>query len=490
MNLMLYNTYSKKKEKFSPLEKGKVKMYACGPTVYDYAHIGNFWSYLTADILRRYLEYLNYEVLLIKNITDVGHFTDDDEPLDSNGEDKMEKAAKRDKKDPIEIADYYTQYYEKDEKKLNIKKPHFQPRPTREIDQIIKIIQELINKGFAYETEDGVYFSVQKFQKYGKLSGNPLDKIKKGARIEINENKKDPADFALWKKKVGKNRRHSLHWQSPWGKGFPGWHIECTAMAIKYLGDSIDIHTGGEDNIFPHHEAEIAQSEAYTQKPFVKYWIHTRHFYIEGKKMSKSLQNVYTISKTPDKRYQSLEEMGYHPLIFRTLKLQSHYRSKANFTFQAMDQAAKNLKNINHTYQVVKTSKFKKNQKNSIKINCDKVIQEFNQAMNNDLNCPLAFSALLKFVKNINKKLTTQKNLSNQKEILKTIEKMDSVFAILKKNQKKKTKIPKEINELAQTRLNARKKKDFSLADKIRKKVEEKGYEIIDNQNTYQIKKK
>ena len=281
MDLFLYNTFTKKKERFVPLEKGKVKMYTCGPTVYAYPHIGNLWAYLTADILRRYLEYIGYEVRQIKNITDVGHFTDDEglEGLEASGEDKLEKAAKIEKKGPLEIAEKYIQYYLQEEKKLNIKNPHFRPRPTQEIDEIIKMIEVLITKGYAYETKDGIYFSVKKFPAYGKLSGNTLDQIKTGARVEINENKKDPVDFALWIKKVGKHAHHTLFWKSPWGEGFPGWHVECTAMATKYLGDSIDIHTGGEDNIFPHHECEIAQSETYTGKIFSRFWIHMQICY-------------------------------------------------------------------------------------------------------------------------------------------------------------------------------------------------------------------
>ncbi|MBD3238552.1 MAG: cysteine--tRNA ligase [Candidatus Moranbacteria bacterium] len=494
MALKLYNSLTKKKQLFKSLKKNQVKLYTCGPTVYDYAHIGNLWSYLTADVLRRYLEFLGFQVKHVKNITDVGHFTDDEE-VEPTGEDKIEKAARREKKTPLEIARYYTRYYLKDEAKLNIKKPHVQPRPTQEIPQIIKIIQDLIKKKYAYETSDGVYFNVKHFQAYGKLSGNTLNKIQAGARVQINENKKNPADFALWIKRVGKNKKHTLHWPSPWGQGFPGWHIECTAMATKYLGGSIDIHTGGEDNIFPHHECEIAQSQAYTGKKFVRFWIHTRHFYLDNQKMSKSLKNIYTLSKTPSNKYPSLEQRGYQPLAFRLLKLQSHYRSKANFSFKALDQASKNLQKINQLYQELRdfpqtnNPKPKQTGAKAKSINVRSYLKKFIQALNQDLNTPLAVSVLLDLVKNTNKTIKNQ-TLSNPKQVLATLEKLDQVFAILTKTSKSKQVIPRNIKKLAQKREQARQQKKFKLADQLRDKIIAQGYKIIDTSKGSKIKTK
>ena len=497
--LKLYNPLNKQKEIFKPLEKGKVKMYTCGPTVYDYASIGNMWSYLTADFLRRYLEYSGYEVRLIKNITDVGHFTDDEgvAALEATGEDKMEKAAKREKKTPLEIAEHYTKYYKKDEQLLNILPPHFQPRPTQEIDEIIKIVKELEGKGFAYETADGVYFSVEKFPEYGKLSGNTMEQIQAGARVEVNENKKNPADFALWIKRVGKNAKHSLHWDSPWGPGFPGWHIECTAMATKYLGDSLDIHSGGEDNIFPHHECEIAQSEAYTSKPFVKYWIHTRHFLFEGEKMSKSKGNVFTVAQVPDNRFDSLEKHGYSPLAFRILKLGAHYRSKANFTWEGMDQAQKNLNKINEFFKKVSAAAQAPTQNSATaeNANLDPVpfLKRFESALDDDLNTPEALAVVLDFVKTGNKLLAAGP-LQNPKEIQKALNKMDSVLAILEPIKKTAPEIPAKITQLAQQREKFRSQKDFQKADKIRHQIEAKGYLVIDKSGEkgvkFEIKKK
>lgn len=464
-------------------------MYTCGPTVYDYASIGNMWSYLTADILRRYLEYLGYEVRHVKNITDVGHFTGD-ETLEVTGEDKLEKAAKREKKDPMDIADHYTEYFLQDEKELNIERPHYQPRPTKEIADMIAIIQDLVKKGFAYETDDGIYFSVHSFSNYGKLSGNTLDAIKAGARVDVNENKKDPADFALWKKCVGENAKHLLWWGSPWGKGFPGWHIECTAMAIKYLGDTIDIHTGGEDNIFPHHECEIAQSESYTGKLFSRYWIHTRHFQIKGEKMSKSLGNVFTVLPVPDKRYRSLKEMGYHPLAYRTLKLSTHYRSKSNFTAEGMDQAQKNWIKINEFYARLSSYQPEKDAQSDSGIDAPSYLLRFESAMNDDLNTAEALAALMDLVKEGNR-LMDEGGLKNPEGLLKTVDKFDRVFAILDKNLflGEIKSIPEEIRLLAEEREDARSSKDFQKADKLRGEIEKLGYKILDSNKGYKITK-
>ncbi len=488
MSFYLYNTLTNKKEKFVPLEKGRVKMYSCGPTVYDHAHIGNMWSYLTADILRRYLEYSGYEVRHIKNITDVGHFTSDD-ILRIEGEDKMEKAARREKKSPLEIAEYYIHFFLEDEKKLNIKNPHFRPRPTQEIESMIKITEKLVQEEYAYETEDGIYFSVAKFPEYGKLSKNSLEDIKAGARVDINENKKDPLDFALWIKRKGKNKNHILYWDSPWGSGFPGWHIECSAMAIKYLGDTIDIHTGGEDNIFPHHECEIAQSEAFTKKPFANYWIHTRHFLADGKKMSKSLGNIFVVSSVPDKRYSSLEEKGYPPLAFRTLKLASHYRSKANFTFKAMDQAKINWEKINEFYSKIVELLEEKNKKGgqtNLEVTSYRTL--FEEAMDNDLNTPQALSVWLDLIKKGNR-LLAEKTLGNPQEIKSLMENFDKVFAILKKEKSLPIAVPADIKKLGEKRKIAREAGKFEEADELREKIKARGYEILDQGKKYQLKK-
>ncbi|MEA3272830.1 MAG: cysteine--tRNA ligase, partial [Patescibacteria group bacterium] len=310
--LRLYNSLTRKKENFKPLKKSAVTMYNCGPTVYDFAHIGNLRSFLFADLLRRYFEYSDYKVKQVMNITDVGHMLEDaDEGLD-----KIEQAAKKAKKTPAQVADFYTKAFFDDVKKLNIKQAWKYPKATEHIKEMIKIIEKLIDKKYAYEVKGSIYFNVKKFKKYGKLSGNKLKDLMAGARVEKNPDKKNPYDFALWIY----NPKHKMQWNSPWGKGYPGWHIECSAMAGKYLGETIDIHTGGEDNKFPHHEAEIAQSEGANGKKFARFWLHTRHLLVDGKKMSKSKKNFYTL--------EDLLKRGYSARAIRYLLLSSHYRDK------------------------------------------------------------------------------------------------------------------------------------------------------------------
>src|SRR6185369_5362975 len=333
--MLLYNTLSKQKEEFTPLHAGKVGMYVCGPTVYSYIHIGNIRAYVFADTLRRLLEDAGYEVRMIKNITDVGHLTADDVAQGDTGEDKIEKKAKAEKKTPAEIADFYETYAFAAEKAMNIEPAHYTPRATAHVKQMIKLIEELIEKGHAYEKNGNVFFDVTTFKNYGKLSGNTLENLEVGARLEEHPDKKNPWDFALW---LRAPKEHLMHWPSPWGEGYPGWHIECSAMSMEYLGDTFDIHTGGEDNIFPHHEAEIAQSESVTDKPFVRYFLHTRHMLVNGEKMSKSKGNFFTL--------EDLLEKGFTQMDFRMALLGSHYRSQMNFSWEAMEQAKKNKETL------------------------------------------------------------------------------------------------------------------------------------------------
>ncbi len=331
MTLKLYNTLSKRKEEFRPLTPGEVTMYNCGPTVYSYAHIGNFASFVMADVLRRHLEYRGFKVRQIMNITDVGHLTDDD-LADAQGEDKLEKAARERKKDIWEIAREFEDAFHEDRKQLNLREAERYPRATDHITEMIEMIQELMALGLAYQANDQVYFEIARFPSYGVLSGNTPEQLVAGSRVEEDPHKKSPLDFTLWKK----DPKHLMKWESPWGEGFPGWHIECSAMARRYLGPRIDIHTGGEDNIFPHHECEIAQSSAGKDEVFARYWLHRRHIFVEGKKMSKSAGNFYTV--------RDLLGRGYDGLEIRYALVSSHYRSQSNFTFQGLDDARKNLR--------------------------------------------------------------------------------------------------------------------------------------------------
>ena len=331
MALRLYNTLTKKKEEFTPIDSGKVRMYNCGPTVYSFAHIGNFASFIMADLLRRYLEYSGLEVLQVMNITDVGHLTDDD-VADSQGEDKLEKKAREEKKDPWEIAKFFEDAFHEDRKRLHLRDAQVFPRATDHVPEMIELIEELLELGLAYEAGEQIYFSIDKFSQYGVLSGNTPEELVAGARVEEDPNKRNPLDFTLWKK----DPKHLMQWPSPWGRGFPGWHIECSAMSRKYLGDVFDIHTGGEDNIFPHHECEIAQSSGKDGKIFARYWLHRRHIMVEGKKMSKSAGNFFTV--------RDLLEKGYSGAEIRYSLLASHYRTNSNFTFEGLETARKAIR--------------------------------------------------------------------------------------------------------------------------------------------------
>lgn len=471
--LKLYNTLTKRKEEFQPIHKGKVSIYTCGPTVYDYAHIGNLRAYTASDVLRRYLEYLGYVVRQIKNITDVGHLTADDIAQADTGEDKMLKASKREKKTPEEIAKFYETAFRQDEKAMNILPAHYFPRATAHIPQMIKMIEILIEKGHAYEKNGNVFYDVTSFPDYGKLSGNTLDNLKVGARLEEHPDKKHPWDFALWLKA---DPKHILQWDSPWSRGYPGWHIECSAMSIEYLGDTLDIHTGGEDHIFPHHEAEIAQSESTTGKKFSNFWFHNRFLLVEGEKMSKSKGNFYKLQDIIDK--------GFEPMHLRLFYLSSHYRKQADFSWPALDQAKANYERI--AEWIGKLTEISKPTKAA---SADSgMIKQFDSAMDDDLNTPLALAALYNFITETNKEITKHKLDSREAaEALATFEKMNKVFGL--RFPEKEIKIPENIKSLAVARLEARKNKDFQKADELRKNIEKKGFEIEDLDGGYKIKK-
>ncbi len=506
--LTLYNTLTNQKEKFTPLHKGKVNFYSCGPTVYDYAHIGNLRSYIFTDTVKRVLEFDGYEVKHIMNITDVGHLTDDDLNQADSGDDKMLKAMKRlsaensENKNqsnadqhteitPETIAKFYTEAFMSDIEKLNIEKANFYPRATAHIPQMIKIIEGLIAKDYAYEKNGNVFYDLDKFPSYGKLSNKKLEELKLGARLDDHPDKKHPYDFALWLKAP---KNHILKWDSPWGEGYPGWHIECTAMSMEYLGETLDLHTGGEDNIFPHHENEIAQSEAYSEKPFSNYWAHPRHLLIDGKKMSKSKGNFY--------RLQDIMDKGYSPMTFRLLVLSAHYRSNLNFTWKGMNQAQKNLEKITKFVNRLKenlpeTKKESNPTERSTKtadnlftdLHPDECLNKFSLAVNDDLNTPLALSIVYRLIGEVNKlpELT-----SEQAETLwQWWQKVNKVLGLkIELKSPSPKEIPQEIQDLANKREKARKDKNFELADKFREEIISKGYNLQDTPTGVIIKKK
>jgi cysteinyl-tRNA synthetase len=473
--LKLYNTLTKTKEEFKPIYAGKVGMYVCGPTVYDHCHLGHGRGYVSMDVLRKYLEYSGYEVRFIMNYTDVGHLVNDAE----SGEDKIEKKAKVEKIDPLEIANMYIKSCKEDFAALNIKPANFNPRPTQYVTQIIKFVEELIRKGYAYEVNGSVYFSVDKFSEYGKLSGRKTEDLLTGARVEINPEKKNPLDFALW---ISAPKEHILKWDSPWGIGYPGWHIECSVMSYDLLGqDTFDIHGGGNENIFPHNENEVAQSEAYLEKKMANFWTLWNMVNIDGVKMSKSLGNHTTI-KDALKKYDSS--------VIRLWILSSHYRSNINYSENSIEQAKSNLEKIaNWVRNLENITKDKADFPSEIDFSY--IYQKrFEDAMDDDLNTPLALSVIYELITETNKLLAEEKlDKSDAQDILKLWQKINKVFGLV--IEKKSETIPEEIEKIAQERKEARINKDFSLSDELRGKIEQKGYLIEDiKDNNYKITKK
>ena len=457
--LKVYNTLTRRKEEFVPLNDKVVTMYSCGPTVYSYAHIGNMRAYLFMDSVRRTLKYNGYKLKGVMNITDVGHLLSDGD----DGEDKMEKASREQQKSVYEIAAIYTDAFMKDLAKLNIGKPEIIAKATDHINDMIKYVEALVEKGYGYETSDGIYFDISKFREYGKLSGLDLEGQRAGARVDVNDEKRNPADFALWKKAP---KEHIMQWESPWGMGYPGWHIECSAMSRKYLGDTFDIHTGGVDHIPVHHENEIAQSEALVGHKTVDYWMHVEFMQVDGGKMSKSLKNTYTVSE--------LEQKGYSAMAFRYFCLNTHYRKKLNFTFECMD-AAKTA--YNRLLAAVHSHKGGKSfDEEAVK----KYDELFTEAINDDINIPLGLGVLWNMLKE-----------KPSQAIYDLAMKFDKVLglALDTESAPEKVEAPEEVIKLAELRLKARKDKDWAQSDVLREQISKLGYQIIDKKDGYDIKK-
>ncbi len=471
--LKLYNTLTKSKQDFIPINPGKVGIYICGPTVYDHCHLGHARGYIMMDILRRFLEYSGYEVRHIMNYTDVGHLTNNSD----TGEDKIEKKAKKEKVDPMIIADTYIQSCQEDFAALNIKPAHFNPRPTRYIAQIIKFIEELIKKGFAYVVNESVYFSINKFPTYGKLSGKKKEDLIIGTRVEINPEKKNPLDFALW---IKAPKEHILKWPSPWGEGYPGWHIECSVMSYDLLGqDTFDIHGGGNENVFPHNENEIAQSEAYLGKKMCNFWILWNMVMIDGVKMSKSLNNFIYIKDAFKK---------YDPSVLRLWVLSSHYRSIINYTEKSLEQAKINLLKISQFLENLNNKSFYKHSKTKTANNLNQYLLKFEEAMNDDLNTPVALAVLFELITETNKMISAEVLDSHTAAtILSLWEKINKVLGLI--ILETKIQVNDEIQQLIDEREEARKNKNFAKADELRKKIQVRGYLIEDTKDGYRLKK-
>ena len=460
--LKLYNTLSREKEDFQPVGK-VVTMYSCGPTVYNYAHIGNLRTYVFMDLVRRVLRYDGYKLKGVMNITDVGHLLSDGD----DGEDKMAIAAKKQQKSPYEIAEYYTSVFFKDIEALNIGKPEIIAKATDHINEMIAYVEALVEKGYGYETSDGIYFDIGKFEGYGKLSRLNLDDQIAGARVEVNSEKRHPADFALWKKAP---KEHIMQWPSPWGMGYPGWHIECSTMSRKYLGSLIDIHSGGVDHIPVHHENEIAQSEALEGSKTVNTWMHGEFMLVDGGKMSKSLGNTYTIAQ--------LEEMGYSPLAFRYFCLNTHYRKKLNFTFEGLKAAQ-----VAYTRMLNALYEHKISTATTAPEILDKYRKDFTDAVNDDINIPLSLGVIWTMLKE-----------NPSKDIYALALEFDKVLGLslnkAKPAEKEKIEVPDDIKAIADERWQARLAKNWAESDRLRDILAEKGYLVKDSKEGYSLEKK
>ncbi|ABK60410.1 cysteine--tRNA ligase [Clostridium novyi] len=455
--MKLFNTMTRQKEEFKPIKDGEVSMYVCGPTVYNYFHIGNGRTFLVFDTIRRYFEYRGYKVNFIQNFTDI--------------DDKMIKKANEENITVKELGDRFIHEYYKDADGLNIKRATANPRATEYMDEIIQFVKDLIDKGYAYEVNGDVYFSTKQFKEYGKLSGQNLDDLQAGARISVDERKKDPMDFAIWKSE----KPGEPSWNCPWGKGRPGWHIECSCMAHKLLGDTIDIHAGGADLVFPHHENEIAQSEARNGKTFANYWMHSAYLNINNKKMSKSLNNFFTTREILEK---------YDAEVIRLFMLSAHYRTPLNFSDDLLQSAkASNerlynaIGNLERLLDEVKVDKVTENEKEYVK-NLESYKEKYIEKMDDDFNTADAISVIFDLVKDINTNINTESSKELVEYSLELIRELGKPLGILQKSTM--LDLNAEIEKLIEQRQQARKDKDWALADKIRDDLKARGIVLED----------
>jgi cysteinyl-tRNA synthetase len=487
VTLKIYNTLTRKKEVFTPFEEGRVGIYVCGPTVYDHPHIGHAKSYVSFDIVIRYLRYLGYKVRYVQNITDVGHLTDNAD----EGEDKIEKRAKLKKVEPMELVEMYMRSYYEDMDALNNLRPDISPRATGHIPEQIDLIKKLIDKEFAYVANQSVYFDVSKFKDYGKLSGRRLEDQEIGARVEVNPEKRHPADFALWKRA---EPGHIMKWNSPWGVGFPGWHLECSVMSMKYLGETFDIHGGGIENVFPHHECEVAQSEAANELPFARYWMHNNMVTVDGQKMGKSLGNFVTLKDAFKK---------YSPLTIRFFILNTHYSSPIDYGDEALDAADKGIERLHNTIRNLRerlSSSEGTEGQDKWKTKLEKYGHDFEEAMNEDFNTAGAMAVLFNLTKEVNTLLSSEEKIS--KGVLSEIDSFyrtygGNVLGIIPEKtvqygrDEEDIKLKENlIKTLIDTRDELRASKNWELADKIRNKLSELGIIIEDKKEKAAWRKK
>ena len=464
MDIYFTNTLTKQKEKFKPIRKDEVRIYSCGPTVYKDATIGNMRTNIFQDVLRRVLRYNGYKIKHAMNITDVGHLVSDGD----EGEDKMIKSAREENKTPLEIAEHYTQLFFNDLKDLNIETPEIVCKATDHIPEMLEYVEILVKKSYAYETSTAIYFDISKLDKYPILSNLNLNDQKAGARVEVDEEKRNPYDFALW---IKAPKNHLMKWNSPWGPSYPGWHIECSAMSLKYLGEQFDIHTGGIDLIPTHHENEIAQSKGRTGKIPANYWLHGEYLLINGGKMSKSLKNVYLLKDIKDK--------GYDPLVYKLFCYSCHYRNKLNFTWEGIDSAAKSLERLRNAYQIHLHGNDELGDVDIRKLS--DIEENFHKAINDDMNMPLAMSYVWE----------TAKFEKKNPNVAKLLMKFDTVLGLKidVMQESNNEEIPEEILGLLEKRKVARDQKDWKKSDEIRDLLKEKGYMVKDTKNGQELDK-
>lgn len=475
--MIFYNSLSRKEEEFFPIKPNHVGMYTCGPTIYSYPTIGNWRTYTLSDLLVRSFRYFGYEVKHVMNLTDVGHLSGDNLGDSSIGEDRMAKAAKKEGIDAWSVADKYGRDFLDSMKPLNIEMPDIIVKATDNIKEQIDLIKKIEEKGYAYKVEDGIYFDVKKYESDGNFYGelSTLDKIKEGVRVEVNPLKRDPRDFALWKFFAKGQKRHNMEWDSPWGIGFPGWHIECSAMSMKYLGDQFDVHLGGEDLRSTHHPNEIAQSECATgHKPFVKYWMHGAFLLVDGGRMGKSLGNAYTIHDIINK--------GYDPLALRYFYLTGHYRKQMNFTWEALDSAQNGLNRMRKEVAKLGFSELE-----AILVGGNEYKTSFEKAIGDDLNMPEALALMWRLLDDKVVSLSDKAllvisfdSVLGLKLVQEDIENPEDIFSI--------DQLPDEVQHLIKDREEYRKKKMWKEADEARDQISGFGYDIEDSPDGLKFK--
>ncbi|MBD3276961.1 MAG: cysteine--tRNA ligase [Candidatus Aegiribacteria sp.] len=466
--MKLHNSLTGDKEEFRPLNPPHVGIYVCGPTVYGHSHLGHGKSYVSFDVLVRYLRYLGYKVRYVQNITDVGHLTDDADA----GEDKIEKQARLEKLEPMQIVEKYTRSYFRDMDALNVLRPDISPRASGHIPEQIELIKTLLEKGHAYESGGNVYYSIASFPDYGKLSGRKVDDLMAGARVEIDGGKRDPRDFALWKKA---DEDHILKWNSPWGWGYPGWHLECSSMSMRYIGDTLDIHAGGLENIFPHHESEIAQSEGATGEQFARFWLHNNMVTVNGRKMGKSLGNFTLLRDIFEK---------YHPMVVRLYILRSHYRSPLDFSDEGLESAESGFQRLVSFRDRLKSGGEDGNGEPSKSVMeiANATAEEFRRAMDDDLNTPEALAAVFELVRRGNGILDTEDTTANRSVLASLIDELaEEVLGLDLTGYSSSGEDTEELcRVLAEARAVLRKNGLYEAADRMRDQLDDMGYSVKD----------